>query len=111
MQESLFCITNVINSTNFTCSNYKQAQNTQALLRSLHSESEFFACSKINTTSRCDSHVYTLPPKLSSVTINLDQVRFSSFFAFILIGKDEEYEKTEKRMRKCQTPCAMAFIL
>ncbi len=31
--------------------------------------------------------------------------------ACILIGKDEEYEKTEKRMRKFQTQCAMAFTL
>ncbi len=29
--------------------------------------------------------------------------------ACILIGKDGEYEKTEKRMRKFQTQCAMAF--
>ncbi len=31
--------------------------------------------------------------------------------AFILIGKDEEYEKTAKRMRKFQTQSAMAFRL
>ncbi len=29
--------------------------------------------------------------------------------ACILIGKDGEYEKTEKRMRKFRTQCAMAF--
>ncbi len=31
--------------------------------------------------------------------------------ACILIGKDGEYEKTEKRTRKFQTQCAMAFSL
>ncbi len=31
--------------------------------------------------------------------------------ACILIGKDEEYEKTEKRMRQFRTQCAMAFRL
>ncbi len=29
--------------------------------------------------------------------------------ACILIGKDEEYEKMEKRMRKFRTQCAMAL--
>ncbi len=45
------------------------------------------------------NHVYTLPPKLSSV---IKKIRPGSIFcvfasvASILIGKDDEYEKTEK---------------
>ncbi len=59
----------------------------------------------------------TLPPKLSSV---IKQIRSGSIFcvfpsvACILIGKDDEYKKTEKRMWKFWTPCTRTlsvFIL
>ncbi len=54
---------------------------------------------KINTTSRCVDHVYTLSPKLSSVKKkNWNQVRFSCVFASvasILIGSDDEYKNME----------------
>ncbi len=42
---------------------------------------KFSHVKKINTTSRCVNHVYTLPPKLSSV-INSDRVLFSAFWQF-----------------------------
>ncbi len=56
----------------------------------------------------------TLPPKLSSIKKNKKIGSGSIFCVFasvvcILIGKDEEYEKTEKRMRKFQTQCAIAL--
>ncbi len=57
---------------------WKQTETMVALaslaFRCLHTESEIFACRKINKTSRCDDHVYTLPPKLSFVKKNSDQV-------------------------------------
>ncbi len=40
---------------------------------------------------------------------NLIWIYFDGRKFCILIGKDGEYEKTEKRMQKFQTPCAMAF--
>ncbi len=43
--------------------------------RSLHTESDIFARKKINTTSRCVNHVYTLPPKPSSIIKN-NRIRF-----------------------------------
>ncbi len=45
--------------------------------------SEIFARWKINTTSRYVNHVYTLPPKFSSVIKNSDRVRFFAFFASV----------------------------
>ncbi len=59
----------------------------------------------MNTTSRCVYHVCTLPPKLSYVKKNSDQVRFSTVFssvACILIGflKGWEYEKKRKTHAK-----------
>ncbi len=63
-------------------------------------------------TSRCVNHVYTLPPKLSSV---IKKIVSGSIFcdfaslACILIGKDEECEKMEKRTREFRTQCAMTF--
>ncbi len=49
-------------------------------LRPLQTESEIFARWKINTTSRCVNHVYTLPLKRSSV-IKKNRIGFF-FFAF-----------------------------
>ncbi len=60
-------------------------------LKSLHTESEIFASKKLNTTSRWVNHVYTLPPKLSSIIKHSDQVQFSAFLASsasILIEKN-----------------------
>ncbi len=59
-------------------------------------------------------HVCTPPPKLSSVKKKFGSGLIFCVFASvacILIGKDEEYEKMEKRMRKFRTPCAMTFSL
>ncbi len=47
--------------------------------------SEIFACWKINTTSRCVNHVYTLPLKLSSV-IKKNRTRFD-FLCFHIRSK------------------------
>ncbi len=55
----------------------------------LHTASETFVCHK----------------KFGSASI----VCVFASVAFILIWKDEEYGKTEKRMRKFRTPCAMAL--
>ncbi len=66
-------------------------------LKSLHTESDILEkSSKLNMISRWVNHVYTLPPKLSSIIKNSDQVPFSAFFASsasILIGEDGEYKK------------------
>ncbi len=44
--------------------------------------SKIFARKKINTTSRCVKHIYTLSPKFSSV-IKKIRIRFSAFFASV----------------------------
>ncbi len=66
-------------------------------------------------TSCCVNHVYTLPLKLSSVIKKFGSGSIFCVFASvtsILIGKDDEYEKkTENRIRKFQTQCAMALTL
>ncbi len=73
---------------------------------------KFSHVKKINTTSRCVNHFYTLPPKLLSV------IKFfgsglifcvSTSVVCLLIGKDDEYEKIEKCMRKFRTQCARTF--
>ncbi len=76
-------------------------------LRSLHTEPEIFAHWKINTISRCVNHVYTLPPKFSSVIKNLDWVRFFPFFASVASilrcfdSSEPPYKRTPKsRMAK-----------
>ncbi len=50
---------------------------------------------KINKTSRCVNHVYTLPPKLSSTIKRFDFLRFSSV-ASMSIGKGDEYGGEKK---------------
>ncbi len=70
------------------------------LLVIAHIESEIFTRYKINTTSRCVNHVYTLPPKLSSIIKKFGPGSIFCVFASvasIFIGKDDEYEKKEKK--------------
>ncbi len=79
-----------------------------SVLRPLHTESEVFACKKINTTFRCVNHACAPPPK--------NWIWFVFFFFFasvacILIGKDDEYEKMENRIRTFWTRCAMTFLI
>ncbi len=50
---------------------------------SLKFSSKMFARWKINTTSRYVNHVYTLPPKFSSIIKNSDRVRVFAFFASV----------------------------
>ncbi len=59
----------------------------------------------------CQSRLHTA----SETFVHLKKFRSGSIFcvfasvACILIGKDGEYERTEKRMRKFRTQCAMAL--
>ncbi len=77
-------------------------QNTAVLCKGLCTlsptfSSEILARWKINTTSCCVNHVYTLPPKLSSVKKTFGSGSIFCVFASIacnLIGKDREYGKT-----------------
>ncbi len=77
-------------------------QNTAVLCKGLCTPSptftsEILARWKINTTSCCVNHVYTLPPKLSSVKKTFGSGSIFCVFASIacnLIGKDREYGKT-----------------
>jgi len=70
----------------------------------LHTEFRIFAHYKINTTSHCVNHVYTLPPKLSSVIKKGSGSIFCIYasVASILIGNDEyendKYEKTHTKI-------------
>ncbi len=58
--------------------------------------SKFFARKKINTTSRCVNHVYTLPPKLSSV-IKKIRIRFD-FLHFRI--RNKHFDMKGWRIRK-----------
>ncbi len=69
--------------------------------RSPKFSSEFFARKKINTTSRCVNHIYTLPPKLSSVIKKFGSGSIFCVFASvtsILIGKDDKYKKKDEEI-------------
>ncbi len=52
-------------------------------------------------TSHCVNHVYTLPPKLSSLIIKFGSGLIVYIFASVasnLIGNDDEYEKTHTKI-------------
>ncbi len=66
-----------------------------------------FTCWKIHTTSRCSNHIYTLPPKLSSIwKKNSDQVWFSacSHAAFW----KERMQNTKKQLKNIKTHMKMS---
>ncbi len=82
----------------------------------LHTESEiliwnFRTLKNKYDLTLCQSRLHTA----SETFVRQKKIGSGSIFcvfasvACILIGKDEEYEKTEKRMRKFRTQCAMAF--
>ncbi len=54
---------------------------------------KFSHVKKINKTSRCANHVYTLLPKRSFVIKKFVSGSIFASVTSILIGKDDEYEK------------------
>ncbi len=64
---------------------------------------KFLHVKNINTTSRCVNHVYTLPPKLSSIIKKFGSGLIFCVFASvasILIRKNDEYGKKKKMYTK-----------
>ncbi len=83
--------------------------------RSLHTESEIFVPKFLHVKNKYDHVVsITFAHCLRNFRPSKKFGSGSIFCVFasvacILIGKDGEYEKKEKRMRKFQTQCAMAL--
>ncbi len=75
--------------------------------RVLKLSSEIFACKKIHSTSCCVNHVYTLPPKLSSV-IKKITMRFDFLHFYIRskhFDKDDEYKNRKKHTKISDSVC------
>ncbi len=88
------------------------------VLRSLQSpkfSSQMFALKKINTTSCCQSRLYTAPETFvrhKNNWIKFDFLRFHIHNKHFDIGKDDEYEKKRKKcIPKCWTQYAKTFKL